>query len=183
MIDAGRPSPRMCIDRSFGFHQNFIVISTDLPPRLLFFTANLTYLGTLNMAMRLLPKLKVWRRVPRKTRFLPFVVANRQPFPPVILSPFLARWPLIVISFAICCPIHVALQIVLTLSWRASGMMKPAVRLSLAGYIRFRSDTATGSPPPTTAESAWLRSRAKTSGCQMFFLGWYGVTSERGVRV
>jgi hypothetical protein len=38
MSDAGRPSPRMWIDRSLGFHQNLIVISTDLPPRLLFFT-------------------------------------------------------------------------------------------------------------------------------------------------
>lgn len=48
------------------------------------------YFGTLKMASRLLPKLKVSIKLPTKTRFLPFTAASLHPVPFVILSPFFA---------------------------------------------------------------------------------------------
>ena len=61
----------------------------------------LDYFGTLNIAMRFDPKLMVSISVATKTRFLPLILASRQPVPLAILSPLFAFFPCIRISFAI----------------------------------------------------------------------------------
>ena len=58
------------------------------------------------MAIRLLPILIVCNKVATKTRFLPVVVASRQPVPLVIFSPFGALFPLMLISPAMFLPSH-----------------------------------------------------------------------------
>lgn len=65
---------------------------------------NLSYLGTLKIAIRLPPELIVPNSVAAKTRFRPFVAASRQPRRPVIRSPFAAFLPLVVIAPAISPP-------------------------------------------------------------------------------
>jgi hypothetical protein len=51
--------------------------------------SSISYFGTLNIAMRLFPRLMVSRRVPTKTRFFPIVVANLQPLPLSFVHPAL----------------------------------------------------------------------------------------------
>jgi hypothetical protein len=60
-----------------------------------------SYFGTLKIANRLFPKLKVWSKVPTNTRLRPLTMASRQPCPVVIRSPLRALSPLIVISAGI----------------------------------------------------------------------------------
>ncbi len=62
------------------------------------------YFRTLKMASRLRPKFIIRSSVPTKTRFLPVTVANLQPLPRVILFPFFAFRPLIVIPAAMFAP-------------------------------------------------------------------------------
>lgn len=59
------------------------------------------YLGTLKIAKRLFPKLKVFSSVATNTRLRPFTMASLQPWPTVMRSPLRALTPLIVISAGI----------------------------------------------------------------------------------